>query len=126
MQNALSIANEEEPMAEEAREGARDSALFAALVERQSHLVYRIALAVVRNPCDAEDVAQETFLQLYRGSRSKMSRDTWRGLPGGWPSGGMALASGSVSRSFRRKLSRSMPAPRRRPWMRNFKPGSMP
>jgi RNA polymerase sigma-70 factor (ECF subfamily) len=75
MQNALSIANEEEPMAEEAREGARDSALFAALVERQSHLVYRIALAVVRNPCDAEDVAQETFLQLYRGNRWKQIED---------------------------------------------------
>jgi RNA polymerase sigma-70 factor (ECF subfamily) len=62
MQNALSIANEEEAV-----EGARCS--FASLVERHSRLVYRVALAVTRNPLDAEDVVQETFLQLYRGDR---------------------------------------------------------
>jgi RNA polymerase sigma-70 factor (ECF subfamily) len=38
-------------------------------VERHSQLVYRIALAVTRNPQDAEDVTQEAFLQLYRGNR---------------------------------------------------------
>jgi len=38
-------------------------------VERHARFVYRIALAIVRNPHDAEDVAQETFLQLLRGKR---------------------------------------------------------
>jgi RNA polymerase sigma-70 factor (ECF subfamily) len=66
MQNALSIASEADP-AQDAEEGARDS--FTELVERNAQLVYRIALAVTRNPHDAEDVAQETFLQLYRGER---------------------------------------------------------
>jgi RNA polymerase sigma-70 factor (ECF subfamily) len=69
MQNALSIASEEEPVHEEAGEGARDAASFAALVERHAHFVYRVALAVTRNSHDAEDAAQETFLQVYRGKR---------------------------------------------------------
>ena len=66
MQNALSIVSEADP-APEAGEGARHA--FDSLVERNAQLVYRIALAVTRNPHDAEDVAQETFLQLYRGDR---------------------------------------------------------
>lgn len=51
------------------------TASFAAFVERHSHLVYHIALAVARNPHDAEDVAQETFLQVYRGDRWKAIED---------------------------------------------------
>jgi RNA polymerase sigma-70 factor (ECF subfamily) len=69
MQNALSIASEEEPVQDEAGESARDSASFAALVERHARFVYRVALAVTRNAHDAEDAAQETFLQIYRGKR---------------------------------------------------------
>jgi RNA polymerase sigma-70 factor (ECF subfamily) len=73
MLNALSIASGDEAVPEDAAEGARQS--FALLVARQSHLVYRIALAVVRNPDDAEDVAQETFLELYRGNRWEQIED---------------------------------------------------
>jgi RNA polymerase sigma-70 factor (ECF subfamily) len=72
MQYALSIASEADP-AREAGKGARHS--FTALVERNAQLVYRIALAVTRNPHDAEDVAQETFLQLYRGDRWEQIED---------------------------------------------------
>ena len=72
MQNALSIAGEASPV-REAEESARTS--FTALVERHSHLVYRIALAITRSPQDAEDVAQETFLQLYRGGRWEAIED---------------------------------------------------
>jgi RNA polymerase sigma-70 factor (ECF subfamily) len=72
MQNALSIASGADP-AQEAGEGARHS--FDSLVERNAQLVYRIALAVTRNPHDAEDVAQETFLQLYRGGRWEQIED---------------------------------------------------
>jgi RNA polymerase sigma-70 factor (ECF subfamily) len=83
MQYALSIASEADP-AQDAEEGARHS--FTELVERNAQLVYRIALAVTRNPHDAEDVAQETFLQLYRGGRwerieeeqSYLARVAWR------------------------------------------------
>jgi RNA polymerase sigma-70 factor (ECF subfamily) len=48
---------------------------FPAFVGRHSHFVYRIALAVARNAQDAEDVVQETFLQLYRGERWKEVED---------------------------------------------------
>jgi RNA polymerase sigma-70 factor (ECF subfamily) len=46
---------------------------FADLVRRQSRFVFQIAWAVLRNAQDAEDVAQETFLKLYRtGSWERM------------------------------------------------------
>jgi RNA polymerase sigma-70 factor (ECF subfamily) len=59
---------------------------FAALVERQSRFVYRVAFAVLRNPQDAEDVVQETFLKLYRlaawegmnDERAFLARAAWR------------------------------------------------
>lgn len=67
-------------------EVAEREARFAALVERQSRFVYRVAYAVVRNPHDAEDAVQETFLRLYRtgaweGMRNEkafLSRTAWR------------------------------------------------
>jgi RNA polymerase sigma-70 factor (ECF subfamily) len=48
-------------------------AQFVALVNRQSAFIFRIAYAILRNPQDAEDVVQETFLKLYRGQ-------TWRDI----------------------------------------------
>ena len=57
-------------------EAAADrSDLFAALVCRQSRFVFRVAFAILRNPHDAEDVVQETFLRLYRGSGWEAMRD---------------------------------------------------
>lgn len=73
MQNALLLANPDPPAGAQAREGAQ--AAFAALVELHSRLVYRIALAVTRSPQDAEDVAQEAFLALYRGGRWRQIDD---------------------------------------------------
>lgn len=73
MQTALSIAIEGESVREEAQESARAS--LNALIERHSRLVYRIALAVTRRPDEAEDVAQETFLQLWRGGRLEEIED---------------------------------------------------
>ena len=72
------MARREEAAAREAR--------FAALVERQSRFVYRVAYAVVRNPHDSEDVVQEAFLKLYRtgaweGMRDEkafLARTAWR------------------------------------------------
>ncbi len=59
---------------------------FAALVHRQSSLVFRIAFAVLRNTHDAEDAVQETFLKVYRqgkfeqieDERAYLARATWR------------------------------------------------
>jgi RNA polymerase sigma-70 factor (ECF subfamily) len=69
MASAMFIANSGEPVAGTAGEGAELTGSFAAFVVRHSRLVYRIALAMTRNPQDAEDVAQETFLQVFRGDR---------------------------------------------------------
>ncbi len=55
--------------ASHAGNGARGTDSFAEFVERHSQFVYRIALTVARDPHDAEDAAQETFLQIFRGGR---------------------------------------------------------
>jgi len=69
-----------------AREDAAHEARFAALVERQSRFVFRVAYAVLRNAHDAEDAAQDTFLKVYRAGnweaieneRAFLARAAWR------------------------------------------------
>ena len=64
----------------------RDVAEFEALVARQSHFVFRVAYAILRNRHDAEDAVQETFLKLYRNhawkaiedERAFLARTAWR------------------------------------------------
>ena len=64
----------------------RDVAEFEALVARQSHFVFRVAYAILRNRHDAEDAVQETFLKLYRNQtwkavndeRAFLARTAWR------------------------------------------------
>src|SRR5579863_6498406 len=59
---------------------------FAELVERQSRFVFRVAYAITRNPSDAEDVVQETFLKIFRTAaweriedeRAFLARTAWR------------------------------------------------
>src|ERR1700712_1651812 len=48
---------------------------FSALVERQSRFVFRVAYGVLRDPADAEDIVQETFLKLYRNGGWENMRD---------------------------------------------------
>src|SRR5689334_6709078 len=48
---------------------ARDRA-FEELYELHATDVYRYALAVCRNPADAEDVTQTTFMNAYRAFKS--------------------------------------------------------
>lgn len=57
-----------------------DYQAFESLVTRYEAKVYRLALRMLRNPQDAEDALQETFLQVFRGlagfeGRSQFS--TW-------------------------------------------------
>jgi RNA polymerase sigma-70 factor, ECF subfamily len=49
----------------EARSRAEDAAL-AALVEQYASALYRVAFSVLRNPADAEDAVQETYLRVLR------------------------------------------------------------
>ena len=50
-------------------------ARFAALVQRQSRFVFRVAYAVLRNAEDAEEVVQDTFFKLFRSGAWKDMRD---------------------------------------------------
>ena len=45
---------------------AGDSAAFGELVRRYQRAVYRVAFALTRNPSDADDLAQETFVRAWR------------------------------------------------------------
>jgi DNA-directed RNA polymerase specialized sigma24 family protein len=47
-------------------QGLRMDRSFERIYRRHVGDVYRYALAVMRNPTDAEDVTQTTFLNAYR------------------------------------------------------------
>ena len=77
---------------------------FAAPVLRRSRFVFRVAFSVLRDPHDAEEVVQETFLRLYRNSawtemrdeQAFLARAAWRGSRS---TGGRASACGSSWRA---------------------------
>src|SRR4030067_511456 len=57
-----------------------DKAEFATLVDTYSGAIYRLALKMLHDPLDAEDILQETFVKAYRylgefDGRSSLS--TW-------------------------------------------------
>lgn len=52
------------------RANAGDTAAFATLVRRHQRLVYSLALRMLADRQQAEDLAQEVFLQLYHGLAS--------------------------------------------------------
>ena len=57
-----------------ARAAAGDSAAFHALVERHRAMVYRLAYQFAGNHFDAEDIAQDVFIKVYR-SLDRFRRD---------------------------------------------------
>ena len=59
------------------RAQAEDSRAFGELVTRYEAKVYSLALRMVRNPEDAEDVLQDTFLRAYRGIKSFQGNSTF-------------------------------------------------
>ena len=54
-----------------------DERAFGELVGRYESKVYSLALKMVRNPEDAEDVLQDTFLRAYRGIKSFQGASTF-------------------------------------------------
>ena len=48
------------------RAAGGDAAAFQALVERHRSMVYRVAFQFAGNHHDAEDIAQEVFIKVYR------------------------------------------------------------
>lgn len=63
------------------RAGRGDQAAFAELYDALSPLVYGVVLKVVRDPSQAEEVAQEVFVELWRLAArfdgTKGSAKTW-------------------------------------------------
>lgn len=56
--------------------GEKDEGAMARLFERHSRVVYSVALRVLHDPAQAEDVLQEVFMQLWR---KPVSLDAGRG-----------------------------------------------
>jgi RNA polymerase sigma-70 factor (ECF subfamily) len=59
---------------------AGDRKAFAALVDAYSPAIYRLALRMLQDPQEAEDVLQETFLNAFRaldGFEGRSSLGTW-------------------------------------------------
>jgi RNA polymerase sigma-70 factor (ECF subfamily) len=59
---------------------AGDRAEFAHMVEAYSSQIYRLALKMLNNPQDAEDILQETFIKAFRGLKGfdgRSSLSTW-------------------------------------------------
>jgi len=57
-----------------------EPAAYAALVDRHKNMAYNIALKIVRNPEDAEEITQDSFVKAYRslGSFKGSSKfSTW-------------------------------------------------
>ncbi|MBM3414591.1 MAG: RNA polymerase sigma factor [Bacteroidetes bacterium] len=72
------IHQEELALIEQLKQG--DETAFRTLVEQYQDLVYNTALGIVQNESDAEDVAQEVFIQVYRsiGSFKSVAKlSTW-------------------------------------------------
>ncbi len=69
-----------------ARAKAMEDEAFSEIVRRQASLLYRVAFALLRDPHEAEDAVQETFLKLYRTGRWRyiqqerafLARAVWR------------------------------------------------
>ena len=58
----------DEELVRRAQDG--DERAFGEMVSRYEAKVYSLALKMVRNPEDAEDILQDTFLRAYRGIKS--------------------------------------------------------
>lgn len=59
---------------------AGDRAEFARLVEAYYEMIYRLAIKMLNNPQDAEDILQETFIKAYRNLKNfdgRSNLSTW-------------------------------------------------
>jgi RNA polymerase sigma-70 factor (ECF subfamily) len=63
MADSAAVVDDDLHLVQRVREGEREA--FYLLVGRYERPLYRTALAITRNPADAEDVVQETFLRAF-------------------------------------------------------------
>jgi RNA polymerase sigma-70 factor (ECF subfamily) len=59
----------------------RDQAAMTVLFDRYARMAYSIALRVLHDPVEAEDVMQEVLMQVWRGPQTFVEE---RGSLGGW------------------------------------------
>ena len=59
---------DERILVEQLKQG--DETAFKTIVETWKNKVYNTALGIVQNAEDAEDITQETFVQVYQSIRS--------------------------------------------------------
>jgi RNA polymerase sigma-70 factor, ECF subfamily len=77
--NKIEVNNEQEPLSLRALQ-AGDKAEFARLVDLYSNQIYRLAMKILGDQNDAEDVLQETFIKAFRALPSfegRSSISTW-------------------------------------------------
>ncbi|MDP2344751.1 MAG: sigma-70 family RNA polymerase sigma factor [Deltaproteobacteria bacterium] len=70
--------DEDAPLVERARAG--DYGAFEALVRKHQRRVFAVAVGIVKNPAEAEEVVQETFLSAFEhldGFRGESRFSTW-------------------------------------------------
>jgi RNA polymerase sigma-70 factor (ECF subfamily) len=72
----LQAADADRKLMERIRSG--DKAACAECIELHSPAIYRLALRLMKNPDEAEDVVQETFLSAFRGISRFDGRSTLR------------------------------------------------
>jgi RNA polymerase sigma-70 factor (ECF subfamily) len=72
---AVSTPETDEQLVRKAQQ--EDERAFGELVHRYESKVYSLALKMLRNPEDAEDVLQDTFLRAYRGIKSFQGNSTF-------------------------------------------------
>ncbi len=76
--NKTDFASEEEAFLDRLKQGDRQA--FSELVDRYSDRLYHLALKILNNPQDAEDVLQEAYLKALRyigGFDGRSSVATW-------------------------------------------------
>jgi RNA polymerase sigma-70 factor, ECF subfamily len=77
--NKIEVNNEQEPLSLRALQ-AGDKAEFVRLVDLYSNQIYRLAMKILGDQNDAEDVLQETFIKAFRALPSfegRSSISTW-------------------------------------------------
>lgn len=73
-----STASAEAELVAQLQQGSEEA--FRTLVERYQNRIYRTVLALLRSPEDAEDVAQEVFVEVYQTIgrfRGEAALSTW-------------------------------------------------